>query len=196
MTDGISGTLAGRHAFVTGGGRGIGRGCALTLAAAGAEVTIVARSGSELEEVVAEAARSGGRVSAQVADVTDAGAVERAIAEAESRAPLSILVASAGTNAPGPSHELPLADWDLVMDTNLRGTFLACRAMGRLLLAERRSGSIVLISSQMGSVGYPGRAAYCASKHAVNGLTKALASSGRHRTSPSTRSLPLSSGRR
>ena len=76
---------------------------------------------------------------------------------------------------PGPSDELPLSAWDLVLDTNLRGTFLACRAFGRLLLDAERSGSIVTISSQMGSVGYPGRAAYCASKHAVNGLTKALA---------------------
>jgi NAD(P)-dependent dehydrogenase (short-subunit alcohol dehydrogenase family) len=68
-----------------------------------------------------------------------------------------------------------MSDWDLLMDVNVRGTFLTCRAVGRRLLARRAGGRIVTVSSQMGSVGYPGRAAYCATKHAVNGLTKALA---------------------
>jgi 2-deoxy-D-gluconate 3-dehydrogenase len=160
---------------VTGGGRGIGRGCALALAAAGAQVTVVSRSHAELEQVADEAGRFGGLVRPLVADVTDAAAIERAVETAHARSPLSILVTSAGINAPGPTHELPLADWDRVLDTNVRGTFLPCRALGRLLIAEQRAGSIVLLSSQMGSVGYPGRAAYCASKHAVNGLTRALA---------------------
>ena len=167
--------LAGRHALVTGGGRGIGLGCALALAGAGATVTVVARSRAELDAVAAAAGPGAGPIRAHVADVTDAAAVDRAVAEAELHGPLSILVTAAGTNVPGPSDELPLSAWDLVLDTNLRGTFLACRAFGRLLLDAERSGSIVTISSQMGSVGYPGRAAYCASKHAVNGLTKALA---------------------
>jgi 2-deoxy-D-gluconate 3-dehydrogenase len=66
-------------------------------------------------------------------------------------------------------------EWDLVIQTNLRGTFLVCKAVGGRLLQGADGGRIINMSSQMGSVGYPGRAAYCASKHGVNGLTKALA---------------------
>jgi NAD(P)-dependent dehydrogenase (short-subunit alcohol dehydrogenase family) len=168
-------TLAGRHAFVTGAGRGIGRGIALALAGAGAAVTLAARSREELESAAAEIEAAGGSASVEVLDTTDEQACEAAFARAEQRAPLSILVTAAGTNRPAPTHLTDFRDWKLILETNVDGTFLACRAFGRILLAARREGAVVTVSSQMGSVGYPGRAAYCASKHAVNGLTKALA---------------------
>jgi NAD(P)-dependent dehydrogenase (short-subunit alcohol dehydrogenase family) len=167
--------LDGAHALVTGAGRGIGRGCALALADAGATVTLVARSSGELDEVAAEIESRGGRAWAVPADVTYADEVERAVAAAGGHGDLSICVNSAGTNRTGPTHEYDVGDFDLVVAANLRGTFLVCRAVGRLLLERGAGGRIVNISSQMGAVGYPGRAAYCASKHAVNGLTKALA---------------------
>ncbi len=167
--------LDGRHALVTGAGRGIGRACALALVSAGASVTLVARSENELQSVAEEVESIGGTATPHCADVTDPGEVERAVAAAASHGELSICINSAGVNRPGPTVELSLADWDLVVDTNLRGTFLVCRAVGGELLRRERGGRIVNISSQMGSVGYPGRAAYCASKHAVDGLTKALA---------------------
>jgi 2-deoxy-D-gluconate 3-dehydrogenase len=107
--------------------------------------------------------------------VTSADDVERAGAAAREHGDLAIAVSAAGVNRPGPTVDLELEDWDLVLDTNLRGTFLLCRAVGAHLLERRQGGRIIAISSQMGEVGYPGRAAYCASKHAVNGLTKALA---------------------
>ena len=88
---------------------------------------------------------------------------------------LAICVTAAGLNRPGPTLEQPVEDFDLVVETNLRGTYLACRAFAAAVGARGRGGRIVAISSQMGEVGYPGRAAYCASKHAVNGLVKALA---------------------
>ncbi|MDX6596600.1 MAG: hypothetical protein QOE87_487, partial [Gaiellales bacterium] len=94
---------------------------------------------------------------------------------AEERSDLRVLVTAAGTNRPAPSRDYPVADWDLLFDLNVRATFLACRAVGDSLLRRNRPGSIVTMSSQMGAVGYPERAAYCATKHAVNGLTKALA---------------------
>jgi NAD(P)-dependent dehydrogenase (short-subunit alcohol dehydrogenase family) len=166
--------LDGQHALVTGAGRGIGRSCALALAELGASVTLVARSADELERVAGEVRELGGRAVAHPADVTDAEAIAAAV-DAAVRDELSICVCSAGLNRTGPSDRLDLADWDLVLDTNLRGTFLTCQAVGRALLERGRGGRIVNVSSQMGSVGYPGRAAYCASKHAVNGLTKALA---------------------
>jgi NAD(P)-dependent dehydrogenase (short-subunit alcohol dehydrogenase family) len=167
--------LEGAHALVTGAGRGIGRGCALALADAGATVTLVARSRDELEGVAAEIEARGGRAWAVPADVTDADEVERAVSAAAEHGELTVCVNSAGTNRTGPTHEYDVDDFDLVVAANLRSTFLVCRAVGRLLLERGSGGRIVNISSQMGAVGYPGRAAYCASKHAVNGLTKALA---------------------
>jgi NAD(P)-dependent dehydrogenase (short-subunit alcohol dehydrogenase family) len=165
----VSGRLDGRRALVTGAGRGLGRGAAIALGQAGAAVTLVARSRGELEAVAAEIG-DGARI--EVADVRDEGQVERAVAAAQ---PVDILVTAAGLNRPGPTADYATADFDLLTDVNLRGTFLACRAVGRHLLERGAPGRIVTVSSQMGVVGYPGRAAYCATKHAVNGLTKALA---------------------
>jgi NAD(P)-dependent dehydrogenase (short-subunit alcohol dehydrogenase family) len=168
--------LEGRHALVTGAGRGLGRGAALALAAAGAAVTLVARSKAELVAVAAEIEAAGGRAQVQVADVRYEEQVERVVAAADDGpVPVSILVTAAGLNRTGPTADYATDDWELLMDVNVRGTFLACRAVGRRLLERGASGRIVTISSQMGTVGYPGRAAYCATKHAVNGLTKALA---------------------
>jgi len=167
--------LEGRHAVVTGGGRGIGRACALSLADAGAGVTVVARSLDELERVVVEVAARGVPAYAEVADVRDPIAVARVIEAARVQGDLHICVNAAGLNRPGPTTVMSLEDWNLVIDTNLNATFLMCRAAGAALLERGRGGRIINVSSQMGVVGYPGRAAYCASKHAVNGLTKALA---------------------
>ncbi len=168
-------TLAGQHALVTGAGRGIGRACALVLARAGASVTLLARSADELDGVAAEVTGLCGVAVPVVGDVTDPRDVEQAVRAAREHGDLHICVNSAGINRPKPTVELSLEDWDLVLDTNLRGTFLVCRAVGAALLERGKGGRIVNLSSQMGTVGYPGRAAYCASKHAVNGLTKALA---------------------
>jgi NAD(P)-dependent dehydrogenase (short-subunit alcohol dehydrogenase family) len=167
--------LEGRHAIVTGAGRGIGRGCALALASAGATVTLVARSRTELELVAAEIEADGGTAEVAIADVCEPDQVAAAVAAAAEHDGLWICVNNAGVNRPGPTTELPLADFDAVVDVNVRGTFIVTQAVARVLLGRGRGGRIVNLSSQMGVVGYPGRAAYCAAKHAVNGLTKALA---------------------
>ena len=101
--------------------------------------------------------------------------VERLVEQAAANDGLAICVTAAGLNRPGPTLEQPVEDFDLVVETNLRGTYLACRSFAAAVSGRGRGGRIVAISSQMGEVGYPGRAAYCASKHAVNGLVKALA---------------------
>ena len=117
----------------------------------------------------------GGRAWVRPADVTDEKILEAALAEAWDEAPVDVVVTAAGVNRTGPTEQYATADFDLLMDVNLRGTFLATRGVGRRMIAAGRRGRIVALSSQMGVVGYPGRAAYCATKHAVNGLVKALA---------------------
>lgn len=168
-------SLEGRLALVTGAGRGLGRGIALALAAAGAQLLCVARSGDQLDALVKEIAAAGGVAHAHPADVTDEAQVDAAVRRAEQLGDLRIAVTAAGTNQPGPARDYPTAAWDALFDVNVRATFLTCRAVGDSLLRREAAGSIVTLSSQMGSVGYPGRAAYCATKHAVEGLTKALA---------------------
>jgi NAD(P)-dependent dehydrogenase (short-subunit alcohol dehydrogenase family) len=168
-------SLDGRVALVTGAGRGLGRSCALTLAEAGAEVVCVARSKDELEAVVGEIRATGRAAHAHPADVTDPDAVRGAVERAASLGELRVVVTAAGTNRPGPARDYPLEDWDLLFDLNVRATFVTCQAAARAMLAHGKGGSIITMSSQMGRVGYPGRSAYCATKHAVEGLTKALA---------------------
>jgi NAD(P)-dependent dehydrogenase (short-subunit alcohol dehydrogenase family) len=164
--------LDGRIALVIGAGRGLGRGCALELARAGARVVLVARTESELAEA---AAAAGNDAVAIVADATDQAEVQRVVAEAGLLGDLGVLVVAAGTNRPGPARDYPIADWDLLFELNVRATFLACQAFGDALLTRGARGAIVTMSSQLGSVGYPGRVAYCATKHAVDGMTRALA---------------------
>jgi NAD(P)-dependent dehydrogenase (short-subunit alcohol dehydrogenase family) len=164
--------LDGRVAIVTGAGRGLGRACALGLAHAGAHVVLVARTESDLQETATEI---GSECTIRVADVTHEDEVTTVIQDACAIGEIGVLVTAAGTNRPGPSRDYLTADWDLLFDINVRATFLACRAVGDEMLRRGTAGSIVTMSSQMGAVGYPGRAAYCASKHAVDGLTRALA---------------------
>lgn len=167
--------LAGSVAIVTGAGRGLGRGCAIALAEAGAIVVCAARTRKDVEGVVAEISATGGTAHPHQADVSNEEAVAELVREASVLGDLRVLVTAAGTNRPGAARDYALADWDALFDINVRATFAACRAFGDTLLNRRAAGSIVTFSSQMGAVGYPGRVAYCATKHAVEGMTKALA---------------------
>jgi NAD(P)-dependent dehydrogenase (short-subunit alcohol dehydrogenase family) len=135
----------------------------------------VARTAADLDATAEAIQAAGGTAATLVADVTGEAAVGEAVRRAEDLGELAVLVTAAGTNRPGPSRDYPVADWDALFDLNVRATFLACRAVGDALLARGAPGSLITLSSQLGSVGFPGRAAYCATKHAVEGLTKALA---------------------
>ena len=164
-------SLAGRVALVTGAGRGIGRGCAVALARAGADVVLVSRSPGDLEEVAGEV-RALGRSARPVAlDVTQAKSVRHLVSELPA---LDVLVVSAGANIPEPLLDVSEDHLDALLALNVRATFTTVQAAARRMV-ERRTGSIVLLSSQMGHVGAAGRTVYCATKHAVEGLTKAAA---------------------
>lgn len=164
--------LEGRHALVTGAGRGIGVAIATALAEQGAHVHLAARSADEVG-TVAEAMRANGWQASPLAlDVTDTQAVQAAVAALPV---LSILVNNAGTNRPKPMAEVTLDDYDAVFGLNVRALYVTTQAVTARMLAAGTRGSIINISSQMGHVGGPNRTLYCGSKHAVEGITKALA---------------------
>jgi len=152
---------------VTGGSRGIGRAIAAELAKAGAQVVIGYRSGGE--EAEAAASEIGGRV--LQADVSDAEEAKRLVDEAGD---VDILVNNAGVTRDGLLARMSDEDWDVVIDTNLRGTFNTCRAVTRGMM-KRRAGAIVNVSSIVGVHGNSGQTNYSASKAGIIGFTKALA---------------------
>lgn len=164
--------LDGRRALVTGAGRGIGLAAANALAAAGAEVTLCARSAAELEAVAAEIRAEGGAARVLALDVNDLAAAQPAIANA---GPFDILVNNAGTNRPRDFLEVSIEDFDTVMDLNLRAAFFVAQTVAQGMVGAGKAGSIIHISSQMGHVGGANRSIYCASKWAIEGLTKSMA---------------------
>ena len=163
--------LDGRVALVSGAGRGIGRGCALALADAGAEVIALSRTEPELLSLVDEIEAAGGRARALVCDVTDTVAVRSGIEGLER---LDVLVNNAGSNQPQPFLEVEDAVLDRLLTLNLRAAFVVAQAAARVI-ARSGGGAIVNMSSQMGHVGGARRSVYCATKHALEGLTKAMA---------------------
>jgi NAD(P)-dependent dehydrogenase (short-subunit alcohol dehydrogenase family) len=163
--------LAERTALVTGAGRGIGRGCAVALAEAGADVVVVSRSPGELEDVAEEIRALGRRARPVALDVTDAKSIRHLILELPQ---LDVVVVSAGGNIPEPFLDVSEEHLDALLALNVRAAFFTMQAAARRM-AEFGNGSIVVLSSQMGHVGAAGRTAYCTTKHAVEGLAKAAA---------------------
>ena len=160
--------LDGQTALVTGAGRGIGRACAEGLADAGARVIAVARSTDDLDELRAHGT---GRIETWSADVTD----DAFIARIQSIDGLNILVNNAGGNRPQPFVDVDTDSLDFVIDLNVRAAFRVAQAATQAMLSQGIGGSIVNMSSQMGHVGSPKRTVYCMTKHAIEGLTKAMA---------------------
>ncbi|MBA2960954.1 MULTISPECIES: SDR family NAD(P)-dependent oxidoreductase [Ramlibacter] len=162
----------GKRALVTGAGRGLGLAAAAALAQAGAAVTLAARSAGELETACEAIRAAGGRADVLVLDVTDSHAVTAAV---EARPPFNILVNNAGMNRPKPLAETPDEDIDAVLDLNVKAAFYVTRAVTQRMLQAGERGSVINVSSQMGHVGSARRTLYCASKHALEGMTRALA---------------------
>ena len=164
--------LDGRRALVAGAGRGLGAAAAAALADAGAEVTLAARSRDELEALAQAIRLRGGKAKVLVLDVTDSAAVTSAVGV---NGPFDVLVNSAGTNRPALLSDTSDEDIDAVFNLNVKAAFYLAREVARGLMAAKCGGSLITLSSQMGLVGSPRRTVYCASKHAVEGMTKALA---------------------
>jgi NAD(P)-dependent dehydrogenase (short-subunit alcohol dehydrogenase family) len=164
--------LDGKRALVAGASSGIGLGSAVALAEAGAAVTLAARSGDKLREIAGAMVAEGWDVQALQMDVADVAATAHAVAE---HGPFDILVNSAGLARHGPALQTVEADFDAVADLNVKGAYFLTRAVAAGLVAAGRPGSLINISSQMAHVGGIDRAVYCATKHAVEGFTKAMA---------------------
>lgn len=164
--------LDGKRALVTGAGRGIGLAIAQAYAAAGAEVFLCARTGSEIEAAAEELRAQGYKAQAVVLDVTDIAAVEQAVKMLPG---LDVFVNNAGTNRPMPLADVTEDDYDAIMDLNVKAAIFCARTVVNKMVRDGVAGSIINMSSQMGHVGAKNRTLYCASKWAIEGFTKALA---------------------
>jgi NAD(P)-dependent dehydrogenase (short-subunit alcohol dehydrogenase family) len=166
--------LTGKVAVVTGAGKGIGRAICLELARGGADVFGVSRTAADLDTLGGEVRALGVRYGAYVADLSSVTAAHEAAQQAASFGEIDILVNNAGVARTAPAEDVTEADWDFVLDTNLKGAFFVAQAFGRGML-ERGRGRIVNVTSQAGVVGLRDHAAYCASKAGLGLLTKVLA---------------------
>ena len=159
--------LSGKVALVTGAGKGIGRACSIALASAGARVIAVARTPEDLADLARECSPA---VESWEADVSSDAFIERL----EGLQQLDILVNNVGTNKPQPFIEVERSALDLMLDLNVRSAFLGAQTAARIMV-KQGSGSIIHMGSQMGHVGARNRTVYCMTKHAIEGLTKAMA---------------------
>jgi NAD(P)-dependent dehydrogenase (short-subunit alcohol dehydrogenase family) len=157
----------GKIALVTGGGKGLGRACTISLAAAGAKVIAVARTESDLKEVQSHNPEN---ITCWTEDVLK----DELYLRIEQLDQLDILVGCAGANKPQPISDITIETIDWLMDLNIRAIFRASQSAAKIML-KQGSGSIINMSSQMGHIGAPNRTLYCTTKHAIEGLTKALA---------------------
>ena len=164
--------LNNRRALVTGTGRGIGLGAAVALAQAGAHVVLVARSVDELTDACNTMQQAGYSAEPLVLDVTDTAQVRRSIDAMDA---FDILINNAGVNRPGPMAKMTEEDFDVVMDVNVRAAYFVAQTVVARMITAGNGGSIINTSSQMGHVGGIDRTVYCASKFAIEGMTRALA---------------------
>ncbi|MGY8935599.1 MAG: SDR family NAD(P)-dependent oxidoreductase [Alphaproteobacteria bacterium] len=164
--------LDGLQGVVTGASRGLGKGCALALAGAGADVTVIGRNQVDLDSVAEEIRAVGRKATVIPIDVTNIGLFADKLGELSR---IDIFVNNAGTNRPQPFLSVDPETYDALMDVNLRGAFFAAQAAARMMVAAKNGGSIINMSSQAGHRALRDRTVYSASKFGLEGLTKAMA---------------------
>jgi len=170
--------LDGLRALVTGASSGIGLGCAVALAEAGADVVLASRNIKALSEAAEAIIMKGFSAETLQLDISDLVSIDAVLKDQK---PFDVLVNSAGLGRHTPSLETSAEDFDAVMDVNLKGAYFLTQSIAKALIKAKKPGSLINISSQMGHVGGVDRAVYAASKHAVEGFTKAMAIEwGRH----------------
>lgn len=168
--------VSGKVALITGATGGFGRTAAKGLAAAGAKVMTTGRSGPKLEALVGEVQADGGLAAWSAGNPVSHEDVERVVKDTVDKfGGLDILVTAAGINKPGLITEQSVADWQEVMDVNVKGTWLFCKEAGRMMIERGMGGKVVLLSSTRGMLGMSRYAAYCPSKAAIDLMTKSLA---------------------
>lgn len=167
--------LSGRSAVITGGGTGLGKRFAKALSAAGASVVLCARRTDKLDETAAEICRAGGRALCVPMDVTDAAQVAAGFDAAQDFGQVSILVNNAGVAAQSLLLDMEEAEWDAVIDTNLKGAWLVAREAARRMVATETPGSIINIASILGYSTQKGTGPYAASKAALIHMTRIMA---------------------
>ncbi|USG59523.1 SDR family oxidoreductase [Sneathiella marina] len=168
--------LAGKHALVTGASSGLGWQFALTLARAGAKVSLAARSVDKLESLARDIQSFDGRALPVRMDVTDVDSINAGVAVSETElGPIDILVNNSGVSAQSPSEKVTETDFDFVMDTNAKGTFFVAQAVGKSMIKRGEGGKIINIASVAANRVLKQNIAYCMSKAAVKHMTKALA---------------------
>ena len=167
--------LTGKVVLVTGASRGIGRACALACAGSGADMIVGVRSETDGTELTAEIERMGRRALAVRMDLTDLATVRKSVAEAHAAfGRIDVLVNNVGLGPENLAENVTEEDFDLTVNVNLKGTFFTTQAVAKLMIAQK-SGRIINISSQAGTVTLKGEAIYCMSKAAINHLTRCLA---------------------
>lgn len=164
--------LDGKRAIVAGASSGIGRACAVALAEAGADVTLAARRADVLETLAAEMKDAGLSARPLALDIADVAATRKALG---SEAPFDVMLNAAGLARHSPALATTEEDFDAVAGVNFKGAYFLTQAVADAMISAGRPGSIINISSQMAHVGGPDRAVYAATKHAVEGFTKAMA---------------------
>lgn len=162
--------------MVTGAGSGIGKISAIQLAQIGAELVLLGRNEKKLAETSSEISKSVGKCRWYSVDVTNTKEISNSVQKIRKECgEIDVLVNSAGINIPQKAEDVTIEAWNTIMDTNVKGLFFCCQAVGRQSMIPRKQGVIVNISSQAGKVALPLRAAYCSSKGAVDQLTRVLA---------------------
>jgi len=169
--------LSGKVAVITGGSGGFGRAAAIGLAAYGADVVVTSRTLSSLEETVSKVESQGNRAMAISCDVTNVDSVSAMAKQVVDQCgKIDIMVTGAGIAARHPAEEMPIDEWQKVMDANVKGTLLCCQEAGKDMIKRSEPGSIITVGSIRGFLGHPaGYSAYGTSKGAVHLMTKQLA---------------------